>query len=148
MYDSHDDTIMLTSTNNIIRDDGKPVVCVYLPEGIVNKLRDMGFEYVSSQWCDKPYLMLRVPAPYYCIQISARSDKWGVVGDICVDTPNINHRGGYNHFLKDVYSVENDDGDCLKVANDLLTKLKDLYTDHYNKLLTNLNNLIEGKDEQ
>lgn len=147
MYDLKDGTIMLPSSSDIYNSD-RPTICVYLAKDTVSKLSSMGFKYVSSQWCDRPYLMLRIPTPYYCIQISARSDKWGVAGEICVDNPSINHRGGYNHILRAVYSVENDDGDCLKVAKDLLTKLKDLYTDHYNKLFTNLNNLIEDKYEQ
>lgn len=148
MYDIQDGTVMLTSKRDISYNSDKPTVCVYLEKDTVSKLRSMGFKYSSSQWFDRPYLMLRVPAPYYCISLSARSDKWGVVGEICVDTPHINHRGGYNHMLKAVYSTESDDGDCLKVTEDLLIKLRDLYTDHHNKLITNLNNLIEGKYEK
>ena len=148
MYDLQDGTIFLTSTKDISYGGDKPVICVFLDAATVSKLRGMGFRYVSSQWCDRPYLMLRISAPYYCIQLSARSDKWGVVGEICKDTPSINCRGGYNHLLSAVYSCENDEGDCLQIVTELLTKLRDLYNEHYKELITNLDNLIKDSYEQ
>jgi hypothetical protein len=76
------------------------------------------------------------------ISIAARSDLWGLYGEILVDNPQICHRGGYNHFVHSEFSIAEEDGDAIKLANDLIEKSIELYREYHDNLISNLTNTL------
>lgn len=122
----------------------KPVVCVWVRPEDAKWLQCRGFEYVRSQWDDRPRLLLRLPAPLFGAVISAADyPDYGIVGELWVGETIPNARGGNHHITTDIKSIFDSSCDFKRMCNDLINQAIEYYTQYNEGLINTLISRLE-----
>lgn len=124
--------------------DPKPVVCVWVRPEDAKWLQCRGFEYVRSQWDDRPRLLLRLPEPLYGAVIYASDyPNYGICGELWVDSTVANARGGVNHISSDIMHIFDSSCDFKHIFEELIKASVKYYNEYNERIIKELYSKLE-----
>ena len=122
----------------------KPVVCVWVRPEEAKWLQCMGFEYVRSQWDDRPRLLLRLPQPLFgAVIYAADYPDYGICGELWVDSTVANARGGVHHTPSDIIHMFDSSCDFKHICEELIKSAAGYYNKYNERIIKELYSKLE-----